>query len=77
MIIDNKISLISSAASINYNSETFKMKEKLYKSSIEKDKNNTKIIESITLDAIQKINNIPDFIKIDVEGFKYIKRFKR
>ena len=72
MIIDNEISLISSAASINYNSETFKMKEKLYKSSIEKDKNNTKIIESITLDAfIQKINNIPDFIKIDVEGFEY------
>ena len=72
MIIDNEISLISSAASINYNSTTFKMKEKLYKSSIEKDKINTKTIESITLDSfIKDINKIPDFIKIDVEGLEH------
>lgn len=72
MIIDDEISLISSAAKINYNSDTFKLKKKLYKSSIKKDRINTKSIDSITLDTfIEKNNKVPEFIKIDVEGFEH------
>lgn len=71
MIIDKEISKISSAAKINYESKTFKMKKLLYSSNKNKDKKNTTKLKTIKLDSyLEHHKIIPDFVKIDVEGLE-------
>lgn len=71
MIIDKEISKISTAAKINYEARTYKMKEILYSSNKNKDEKNITKVKSIKLDNYLKDKNIiPDFVKIDVEGLE-------
>jgi|TARA_B110000037_G_C17038231_1_gene472523 FkbM family methyltransferase len=64
--IDQNSSLTTSLATTNKNSTTYKIKKFLYG---EKNEEITKI-RLIKLDSFIKKNQLPNFVKIDVEGFE-------
>ena len=71
MIIDNEISKISTGSSINYKSNTYKVKKLLYSSNEDKDLKNKIMVPSTRIDTyLDKNNLIADFVKIDVEGLE-------